>query len=235
MSAPLLHSKIWCGKKLAVVVQNIYMENTNIPLNNQLNNNVPGKGKKGFSGPKIIFIILGIIILVEVVYAIRVLATPVPPPSQPVPEKIVEKTAGKISLNVPKTSLAVNEAVPVSVVVDTGGYEVDGVDVVVSFDPKVLEASKAGLVKGEIFDEYPLQSVDASKGLIYISGVNSSKTGFKGTGQFAVINLKAKGAGKASLTIDFVRKGATTDSNLVEMGTSKDILETVDNLELSVQ
>ncbi len=213
------------------------MENSNIPVNNQLNgNNLSGEIKKKFSGPKIIFAILGIIILAELIYAAKVLTTPISTPPLPVRKiEAQQLTGGKISLSIPKNSFTVNETMPVSVVVDTGGHEIDGVDLVVHFDPKILTVATTGLVKGKIFDEYPLQSVDVNKGLINISGVNSAKTGFKGSGQFAVINLKAKLVGQTTLTIDFVKKGATTDSNLVEMGTSKDILETVSNLELSVQ
>lgn len=181
---------------------------------------------------KIIFAILGIVLLGEFIYAVRVLTSPIPSPPPKSPS--IQKTVGKISLTVPKTSFSVTEVVPVSVIVDTAGQTVDGVDLVVHFDPKILEASSAGMIQGRIFDEYPAVLVDSKKGLIAISGIASLENSFKGTGTFAAINLRAKTPGKTSLIIDF-QKGSTTDSNLVETATSKDILEVVDNLELDIR
>lgn len=204
-------------------------------MNKESNNlqRVLEKIRNFISGPKIVFIILGIALLIEVVYAIRVLTSPTPS-SLPVSKSVVQPGAvGKISLTVPQTDIRVNEIIPVSVMIDTGSHTVDGVDLIVSFDPKILEVTSGGLVKGSIFDEYPLMSLDPKKGLISISGISNFKNSFKGTGQFATINLRAKVSAKTSLTIDF-NKGSATDSNLVETATSKDILEVVSNLELNI-
>lgn len=189
--------------------------------------------KNFFSGHKIVFAILGVVLLAEVIYAAKILifSTPPPPPAR---KTGIQQTAGKISLTTPKTNYKVNEIVPVSVIIDTGGRTVDGVDLVVRFDPKVLEATPGGLVKSGIFDEYPLVALDKKTGLISISGVSSLSKGYTGIGQFATLNLRAKFSGKTALTIDF-NKGSTTDSNLTEVGTSRDLLEVVGNLELIVQ
>lgn len=199
------------------------MYDLNVQLNNQ---------QKRFN-PKIIFIILGIILLVEVVYAIRVLTAPAPTSPPPVVTD-VQKAGGKISLNTPKTNFVVKEVVPVSVMVDTGGHTLSGADLIIRYDPKILEATKGAGVKGKIFDEYPLMSVDTKNGLIAISGI-SNLQGFVGSGQFAIINLKAKSPGKTILTIDFADKNVTTDSNLVEATTSKDILEQAESISLEVR
>lgn len=190
--------------------------------------------KKFFSGPKIIFIILGIIILVEVIYTVKVLNSPTPPATSVQKKAGIEITQGKISLITSKTTYKVNEAILVSVVVDTGGRSLDGIDLIARFDPKVLTATSGAIVRGQIFDEYPVLSVDPKNGLFSVSGINTLKNSFKGTGQFVLLNLTAKAPGKTTLTIDF-QKGSTSDSNLVETGTSKDILEVVGNLELTVQ
>lgn len=207
------------------------MDNLNTQVYNQEN---PKKAKTFFSLPKLIFLVLGMILLIEVIYAVRTLNAPVAAPApQPSQKAIVAQTGGKISLSTPKTNLRISEAVPVSVIVNTGGHEVDGVDLIVHYDPKVLEATPAGLIKGKIFNEYPLLAVDSNKGLISISGV-STKGNFKGAGVFASLNFRAKALGKASLIIDF-KKGSTTASNLVEMSSSKNILEEVNFLELNVK
>lgn len=184
--------------------------------------------------PRIIFAILGIIVLVELVYAVRVLTAPSPTPSLSAQRIASQTLAGRISLFSPRKEFKVNETVPVSVIVETGSYAVGGIDLIVRFDPKILSVTAEGLTRGKIMDEYPLKSVDQAKGLISISGISNSQTGFTGTGEFAVINFKAKTAGQTSLTIDF-KKNTTTNSNLVEMNTFKNILDAVDNLEVVVQ
>lgn len=190
------------------------------------------KPKKIFTVPRIVFAILGMILLGEVIYAIRVLTSPIPAPP---PRNIsIQKPVGKISLTAPKISFSTKDVVPVSVMVDTGGQTVDGVDLIVHFDPKILEATSGGIIQGRIFDEYPAVSVDSKTGLIAISGIASLESSFKGVGTFAIINLRAKKPGVTSLMIDF-EKGSTVDSNVVETGTSKDILEVVDNLELDIK
>ncbi len=210
------------------------MDVLNTQLNNSLNKEqFPEKIKKIFSGPKIIFAILGVILLIEVIYAFKVLTAPTPPPPPAARKTEITKTGGKIALFSPKKSYKINETVQVSVVIGSGGHTIDGVDLVVRYNPKVLEATQGGLIKGKILSEYPLVSLDANKGLISISGISSLNKGFIGTGQFASLLFKAKAVGTAPLTIDFT-KGSTTDSNLVESGTSKDILEIVDNLELNI-
>lgn len=188
--------------------------------------------KKFFTGPKIIFLILGIILLAEVIYAVRVLTSRT---SSPLPQKTtVQSPVGKISLNVPKTAFGIKEAVPVSVIINTGEHIINGADVIIRFDPKILEATSGGLVKGRIFDEYPAMSIDSAKGLIAVSGISNLQSGFKGRGQFALVNLRARALGKTALTVEFT-KGSTADSNLVEADTSGDILEAVDNLNINIQ
>lgn len=188
--------------------------------------------KKFFTIPKIIFLALGVIILIELIIVARTLILPV---SSPLPEsKTSPESVAKISLNNPSQNLSVGETVPVWVVVDTGGKSISGADLILKFNPQILEATRGALIKGKIFDEYPLVSVDTKKGLISISGIDNLNNSFNGVGQFAMINFKAKIPGKTSLTIDF-NKGSTTASNLVEATTSENILETVDNLELEIR
>lgn len=190
------------------------------------------KVKNQLRGPRIIFVILGVIVLAEIVYVVRTLTLPTPPP--PAPKSSVQSETAKISLSAAKENFTVGEAVPVLVMIDTGGSEVSGADLIVSFDPKVLEATSGGLVAGTIFDEYPLKSVDGAKGIIAISGISSLGNSFTGQGLLATLNLRAKEAGVASLVIDFT-KGQTSESNLVENATSNDILESVDNLQINIQ
>lgn len=196
------------------------------------NNLKPNKLKEFFSLPKIIFLSLGIIVIIELIYAVRTLSLSAP--SQPSASPIVKSTTAKISLNAAKTTFRVNEVVPVTVAIDTGGRSIDGVDLIVQFDPETLEITKAGLEKGDIIDEYPLMSVDVDSGLVSISGISNLGGSFAGKGEFATLNFKAKQAGSTSLTVNF-EKDTTTASNLIEINTSKNILEEVDNLEITIE
>ncbi|MBI4035998.1 hypothetical protein HY383_03535 [Candidatus Daviesbacteria bacterium] len=213
------------------------MDNLDVQVFSQQNNQKKFDKVKNFlTIPRVVFSILGIIVLIEVISVVKVLITRSSSVVTQTNNNQVSmvSTISKISLNTTKTSLRVGEVVPVTVVVDTGEKAVSGADLIVRFDLKVLEASGTAIIKGKIFDEYPLASVDVKNGLISISGISSLNKSFKGSGQFALINFKAKIPGKTSLTVDF-KKGSTTASNLVEAATSKNILEQVDNLELEIR
>lgn len=191
------------------------------------------KLKKLFAGPKAIFAILGLILVVEVFYAASVLLSPSSSLPQPVPEEVNEKTSGRISLSSDVQTVKVGETLRVSANIETGGHSIDGADLIVRYDPKILEATPGGLIKGEILDEYPLLSLDAKSGVISISGISSLRKGYEGSGEFAAILFKAKAPGKTEIEVDF-EKGSTTDSNLVENSASKDILDSVDNIEFNI-
>lgn len=197
-----------------------------------MDNQEPVEQKKWSFGPKIIFGLIGIILVVETIYAFRTFSKPLPPP----PPKIQPISGGKIVLVSPKKEYKVGETIPVAVRVVTGGHQSDGTDANLRFDTKILEASSpANLKKGTIYPEYPLLSVDPKAGLIRISGISAvGKTPFNGIGVLATVNFKAKTAGVSKITLDF-KLGATDDSNIVDSSSSQDILEEVFNLELTIK
>lgn len=225
------------------------MDNINTQINDQMTNQQPTKeGLRSFvTSPKIVFVILGIVLLGELIYAARVLMLPSAAPFLPAAQTGgVQLTPGQISLIVPNTNIKVGDMILVSVVIDTGGHKINGVDLIVHYDPKVLEIASSGIIKGTILNEYPSMSVDSAKGLISISGIDNVNNSFnsndlmtKGplvpSSPFVTLNFKAKAIGRTSLSVDFKGKGSTTDSNLVEATTAKDILEKVNNLELTVK
>lgn len=213
------------------------MDNFNVQVNYQQNQDNWQQKLKFLTLPRIIFAALGLVLLVELVYAIKVLN---PPVSTQTPVKPIATTrpntgpGGRMSLSTAKTNIQVKDLIPVVVTVDTVGREVDGTDLIVKYDPKILQITTAGLIKGKIFNEYPVLLVDAKQGLVSISGISSLDKSFKGAGQFALINFQAKAPGRTLLTIDF-KKGSTITSNLVETSTAKSILTEVDNLELEIK
>lgn len=181
-------------------------------------------------GPKIIFVILGAVFLIEVLYALTVLSSPASPPPEAGQAKQVS-----ISLYASKSEFVIKEVAQVTAVLDTGSHETEGTDLLLNFDPKILEATAGAVTKGAIYPEYPQVRIDNKAGSIQISGISGLEGKlFKGEGAFAIINFRAKAKGDAVLTVNFTR-GKTDDSNVVEALSGNDILESVTDLTIKVQ
>ncbi len=117
-------------------------------------------------------------------------------------------------------------AYPVGIVIDSGGKSVDGLDTVINFDPAKAQVVDTKISPTTLFEEFPLNSVDNKKGQIKFSALTFNAkpaTGIVGTFKFRPL---AKG--EINFTIYFV-PGATTDSNIAEHSTAKDILGSVTN------
>lgn len=189
--------------------------------------------KKGLLFLKIIFIILGVVILIEIIIGLKTLLSPVPTPKKPVVN--VSVSQGQILLSSPKQIFLVGEIVPVNIRVSTGGHPIQGVDLVVKYDPSKLTASSSGFIKGEAYDDYPVANIDVDKGILRMSGIVSvGKPGFIGNGNFGTINFKAKSVGSSDISLIF-SPGSTNDSNMIEVGSSKDVLGQVSDVKINIQ
>lgn len=116
------------------------------------------------------------------------------------------------------------------VMVDTGGYETDGTDAILIYDPTRFTANKIN--NGSIYQDYPGNNIDAQNGKITISGLSSVGSAYKGAGVLATIDftvLSAAPAGASQIKFDFdpTNKAKTTDSNVVERGTMAETLNQV--------
>lgn len=181
-------------------------------------------------GPKSIFVILGAVLLIEVLYAITVLSSPTAPPPEPAP---AEKAS--IGLLSPLSEFRVKDVVPVEVRLDTGSHDTEGTDLLLNFDSKILEATAGAVTKGAIYPEYPQVRIDNKAGSIQISGISGLQgKSFRGKGVFASINFRAKAKGTSALTVSFTA-GKTDDSNVVEALSGNDILESVSDLTIKIQ
>ena len=187
--------------------------------------------KKWFLTWKIIYPILGVVVILELFLGIKALLAPVPKPK---PIQQVQPIAdAKIVLATVKKNLKVGDDFPVRVNVFTGGHATSGTDVILRFNPKVLEATS--FTKGKIYNDYPLINMDNKAGLIRVSGIApAGKKGFAGGGDLGIVNFKAKQPGQAGVIIDF-KKGATYDSNVMRIVDSRDILGSVTNLNLTIK
>lgn len=191
-----------------------------------------------------IFVVLGIIILMElfVVYkslqkpntATQTVAQNGQSVSQVLPMSVGKLGGAKLALIADKKDFQVGETVPVNIRVFTGGYLADGVDVILKYDPDKLFADSSSIVAGNILGSYPLKVIDQKSGVVKISAISSSSgDGFNGLGNFATINFKALTAGASDLSINF-SAGSTTESNIIKQNDATDILDSVNGAKINI-
>lgn len=156
------------------------------------------------------------------------------------PSEIQPLSGGELSLTSEKTDYKVGDTVPVTVKVYTGGFPTLGTDVVVKYDPNILELGSAtSLVSGDAYPEYPSKNFDQKTGMVTISGISAlNGKEFSGLADFATINFKAKATGTANISFDFA-PGGTADSNIIKLGVenapSVDILSKVSDLRVNIK
>ncbi|MEK7617165.1 MAG: cohesin domain-containing protein [Patescibacteria group bacterium] len=188
---------------------------------------------KGSKLIKLIFLILGIVILVELGLGVKKLLVPFPA-SQP-SLSVRPISDAQISLLSDKKVYKLGDKVIVDIKLSTSGHNIAGADIILSFDPKTLQASSSSFAKGKIFSDYPQINVDSQSGLITLSGVAGlNKKFFNGIGSFGTITFTTKRSGQPSLNISFT-KGSTADTNVFDAISNEDVLGKVYNLTLTVQ
>lgn len=179
---------------------------------------------------KLIFFILGGIIIIELFWAIKIFLTPLERPKE---EQVIKMSSGQLILVSEKENFLAGDDVQVLIKVLTGGKPTDGLDLSLQFDPQIMEISDDFFQKGDIYTDYSNLETDSQGGLVRISATTSPEESFSGIGEFGRFKFKAKKTGLAVFKIDF-QKGRTTDSNIIESGTSKDILNEVTDLEITI-
>lgn len=193
------------------------------------------QSKKWYQTWRIIYPILGIVVVVELILGLKTLLDPLPQISKHQAQNLLPTKGGEITLNSSQANFKVGEKVTVTINVSTGGYTIIGTDLVLRFNPKAMETSSADFIRGKIYSEYPLISVDNKDGVVRVSAVaTNADQGFNGIGELGVINFKTKAAGQVNIIVDF-KKGSTTDSNIIRTKTSEDVLGSVTNLNLTIK
>lgn len=198
---------------------------------------------KGFNF-RMLLIILGVIVLMEVIWAVWTLAKnqnkSAPPISYSSPAPIVTQTktsSALLALQTASLDVFVDQDIPVDIALDTDKASVDGVDVIISFDPAMLKVmpqtvnGKQVPVKvGTQFSDYPQNALE--KGKITLSAISTSVP-FSGKGILGTVTFKALKIGAAQIKIEYI-PNSTTDSNIAQTGSAKDILSKVLDLTLQI-
>lgn len=132
----------------------------------------------------------------------------------------------------------------------TNGRQVQGVDAVITYDPKVLKlrssvaSAAASATSSALFDEYPANNVDEEKGIVTLSAIQKPGEIFNGSGVLGRLTFESAGSiqipenapsGPKQTTVSFsFQKGAKDDSNVVDVN-GDDILGQVGDAKIVIQ
>lgn len=122
----------------------------------------------------------------------------------------------------------VGDTVRLKIILSAVGELLDGSDIRLQFDPALLQ------VQGEIdqtslFQSFPQKSVDNKAGSIKMIAFGGLTDPLQQDEQIVTINFQAMQKGSAHIWFDF-RKGSTNTSTVVQKGTSKNVLGSVDDI-----
>ncbi|MBI4130393.1 hypothetical protein HY468_03695 [Candidatus Roizmanbacteria bacterium] len=142
------------------------------------------------------------------------------------PKNALAATAS-FALSPTTKTAAIGETFTVDVVANTGGSEVSGADMYITFDSNKL--TLLDIQNGTIFEQYVGKEINNATGKASISGlVGFESTLFSGSGTYATLQFKAIDSGAAAVNFDFTA-GNSRDTNLVDFNSGLDILTSVTN------
>lgn len=94
----------------------------------------------------------------------------------------------KVKLSLEQQGTAnLNETGTITLKIDTSMYEIPGLDVVLTYDPTIIEVQS---VDNGILENYLVKEINSDLGIITISAVTSPGNLFKGTGTITTLNVK---------------------------------------------
>lgn len=178
-----------------------------------------------------------LILIAEALWAVQTLnLTSKSPVGSQATNQNVSKAATEISLRTVKSQLKVGEETTVEIYLNSTKMT-DGTDLIIKYDPTKLslvpKSATEAVSTGTIYSDYPVNMIDAKNNQIIVSGISSKENGVQASGLFGSLVFQAKATGISDLTIDF-SPGKTTESNVIETKTAKDVLEKVVNLKIEV-
>lgn len=188
----------------------------------------------------VIFIGTGVILVGELIWAGRILVRPTTAPAPgtrtSVAQSVRTSVLATVNLRSGQTNVKVGEKFTVAAEISTK-RATDGTDLIITYDPKILTVvkSKGGspMQVGNLYSDYPMNSVDEKSGRVIVSGISSQENGVVASGIFGTLTFQAKASGQTLIGVDF-KSGSTTDSNVIEAKTGRDLLGQVNSLPVTV-
>ena len=148
---------------------------------------------------------------------------------------LVLAASASLSFGITTKTVPVGEEVKVPLYVSSAGIETIGTDIVISFDPKILYATK--VVPGDLYPSYPPNTIDIDNthGKIWFSGTVGTHVPRVVEGTVGSVFFRTKKVGITSISFTFERQG-TADSNIIPLLGPVDLLnEQPKDLELVIK
>jgi hypothetical protein len=138
--------------------------------------------------------------------------------------------AASLSVSPGNITITNGQEFQINVVLDTQSAAIVAVDAIIEYDPAMIEI--VSISQGSIFSAYPVKTF--ANGEIRISALDSTfSSPYNGTGTLATITARGLQVGTTNFNFVF-SSGSTTDSNVVEEGTSSDLLGETSGLVLGI-
>lgn len=155
-----------------------------------------------------------------------------------------DQKGGKLIMNPSDSSLTVGRAIEMEVNIDAPGITLDGADVVISYDPRLVRVGAIGnntantdLSRGPYFLQLVRTTVDQTAGKITVTGFSPREEMLQkeDTNPVAMFSfpVTALQPGVATFHIEY-QPGRSDLSTLVEQGTSKNILTGVHDAVITI-
>lgn len=139
------------------------------------------------------------------------------------PTIIKEVPPGIYTIELEPKDIRVGEETSAGISFTAKDKNVTGTDIVLRFNPEFLEAGES-IVTSDYFSNYPRREVNNKDGLIKVTGFSPVNGSVEDrTVNVFTVKFKGKKGGSTKISFDF-ELGKTNMTNIVEKGTSKNIL-----------
>lgn len=150
-----------------------------------------------------------------------------------IPTVIKSPMVGKISLQASSQVFKSGETGELSVMFEAPGKKLDGIDIVLRYDPGIINVT--GFSEGKYFKLYPRKDINNQLGVVYVTALDPASDAVLDPRKTAlgVIHFRAKEQGSSGVNFDFT-SGTTGKSALTEQGTSQNILGNASGVTIKV-
>lgn len=161
-------------------------------------------------------------------------------------------TPVSLSLQTEKKEYDLNETIKINILIDSSNKKTAGVDIVLTYDPEILELQSKNPVKEKTgakkqtsqnpqdfidiefssFDIFPYIKTNTINGKIYFSALAKPLKDISGKGIIGSLTFKPQTTGNTQINFEF-QKGSNNDSNIAYLG--KDILNQVYGIDITIK
>lgn len=191
---------------------------------------------------KIVLVIIILIFVISGLLIFRFMKTPGTQENQSIlPDETTENRTntnsevlpGAYKIIIDKQYVTLESSVKATVLLSAVGQKIDGTDIILRFDPKMLQSADE-IETGNIFQNYPQKTVDNAKGSIKVTAYGTSNVDLNDNEEILTVTFKPLQKGSARVWFEFQPRSTNT-TTIVQKGTSKNILGTVTEETVNIQ